>query len=225
MNELLFFLSILLYFSLMLVSYYFFGKQGLFVWICFGVVIANIEAIKLVTFFGYSVTLGNVLYASTYLATDIISEKYGKEEANKTVNLGFFAMIAFILVTQFMLLFIPDTGDFAHEAMVTLFQITPRVCLASIVTYVIMQKVDIILFHKIRAKTKGKYLWLRNCGSTMTSQFFDSIIFNVVAFYGIYDNQTLISIILVTYLLKFIIAACDTPFCYLAVKLKPRNEY
>lgn len=225
MNELLFFCSILFYFSLMLVSYYLFGKQGLFIWICFGVVIANIEAIKLVTFFGYSVTLGNVLYASTYLATDIISEKYGKDEANKTVNLGFFVMIAFIFVSQFMLLFVPAPGDFAQGSMATLFNLAPRVCLASIVTYIIMQKLDIYLFHKIYQKTNGKHLWLRNCVATMTSQFFDSIVFNVIAFYGVYNNQTLISIILITYLLKFIIALCDTPFCYLAVRLKPRNEF
>lgn len=225
MNEVLFFASILLYFSLMLLAYRLFGKQGLFVWICFVIILANIEAIKLVTFFGFSVTLGNVLYASTFLATDIISEKYGKDEANKTINMGFFAMIVFIIFSQFVLLFTPDTGDFAHSAMETLFMLTPRVCLGSIVTYIVMQKLDIFLFHKIRNKTNGKHLWLRNCVATMTSQFFDSIVFNCIAFYGVYDNKTLISIILLTYLLKFIIAVFDTPFVYIATRMTPRKEY
>lgn len=225
MNEILFFASILLYFSLMLFAYYLFGKQGLFVWICFVIILANIEAIKLVTFFDSSVTLGNVLYASTFLATDIISEKYGKDEANKTINMGFFAMIVFIIFSQFVLLFTPDTGDFAHSAMETLFMLTPRVCLGSIVTYIVMQKLDIFLFHKIRNKTNGKHLWLRNCVATMTSQFFDSIVFNCIAFYGVYDNKTLISIILLTYLLKFIIAVFDTPFVYIATRMTPRKEY
>ena len=225
MNEVLFFASILLYFSLMLLAYRLFGKQGLFVWICFVIILANIEAIKLVTFFGFSVTLGNVLYASTFLATDIISEKYGKDEANKTINMGFFAMIVFIIFSQFVLLFTPDTGDFAHSAMETLFMLTPRVCLGSIVTYIVMQKLDIFLFHKIRNKTNGKHLWLRNCVATMTSQFFDSIVFNCIAFYGVYDNKTLISIIMLTYLLKFIIAVLDTPFVYIATRMTPRKEY
>ncbi len=225
MNEILFFASILLYFALMLVSYYLFGKQGLFVWICFVIILANIEALKLVTFFGFSVTLGNVLYASSFLATDIISEKYGKEEANKTINMGFFALLVFIIFSQFVLMFSPDTGDFAHSAMATLFAMAPRLCLASIVTYIAMQKLDIFIFHKIRNKTGGKMLWLRNCGATMTCQLFDSIIFNCVAFYGVYDNSTLLSIILLPYLLKFIIAIFDTPFVYLAVKMTPRREY
>lgn len=114
-----------------------FGKAGLFVWIGFATVVANIEVTKSIDMFGLSVTLGNVIYGTIFLATDILSENYGGKEARKGVMIGFFTTVVFTIMSQINLLFIPNEQDFVSGAMETVFSIMPRICIASIVTYLI----------------------------------------------------------------------------------------
>lgn len=80
-NELIGIGTFLVTFILMLVLYRFFGKTGLFVWVAIGTIIANIQVIKTVELFSVSATLGNVMFASIYLATDILNDIYGRKQA------------------------------------------------------------------------------------------------------------------------------------------------
>lgn len=221
MNELYFFISIIVYFSLMLLSYKLFGKVGLYCWISFAMVLANIEALKLVTMFGMPVTLGNALYGTSYLATDILSENHGRRDARLTVHVGFFALFAFTVMSQIMLIFIPNMEDFASPALQTIFGLSPRLSIASLATFAIMQQVDIWLYLKIKELTRGKHLWLRNNGATLIAQLFDSALFTLLAFVGIFDFNTIISLIFSTYLFKVFVSMLDTPFIYIAKHIKP----
>jgi len=81
--------------------------------------------------------------------------------------------------------------------------------------YLISQHHDVWAFHFWKDKTGGKYLWLRNNASTMVSQLLDTSIFIVLAFYG---NVPILTMIGSQYLIKVLIAAFDTPFCYIFVK-------
>ena len=72
-------------FSSILVFLKLFGYVGLYVYSALAVIIGNIQVLKTVDFF-YSpepVALGTVLFASTFLCTDILSEHFGKEKAKK----------------------------------------------------------------------------------------------------------------------------------------------
>ncbi len=220
MNEFLFFLSIIVYFSLLLIAYKLFGKTGLFLWTSIGMILSNIEVLKMITLFNLPLTLGNVLYGTTFLATDILSERHGKQEANVAVKIGFFTILAFTIVSQFMLRFNPSPDDFASESLQVIFGLTPRIALSGIITYVLTQKFDIWLYHKIWAKTGDRMLWLRNNGSTCISQLLDTTIFTLIAFWGLYDVQTVLTLIGTTYLIKFVISILDTPFIYIARRLK-----
>ena len=186
-NEILFLISILFYLGTVLVAYRLFGKTGLFVWSAVGVVLANIEVIKMVTMFGMSVTLGNALYASTFVVTDILSENYTKADAKKAVNIGLFVTITWVLATQMILVFIPNELDFIQPAFEQMFGLLPRMALAGIFTYAVVQRLDVYLYHKWweftnkRFGTSTKYIWIRNNGSTLISQFADTIIFTVIA--------------------------------------------
>ena len=100
MNEILFLISIVFYLSGVLFAYKIFGKTGLYIWSAIGATLANIEAMKMVDMFGLSVTLGNALYASNFVVTDILSENYDKESANKAVNIGLFVTVIWVLATQ-----------------------------------------------------------------------------------------------------------------------------
>ena len=85
-NELIFILTVLIYLGSVLVLYKIFGKNGLYAFAVFGTLLGNIAVCKCVNIFGLSTTAGNVLYASTFLVTDILSEKYGRKDASKAVH-------------------------------------------------------------------------------------------------------------------------------------------
>lgn len=88
--------------------------------------------------------------------------------------------------------------------------------MASMIAYLISQTNDVYLFAFFGKITKGKHKWLRNNLSTMTSQLIDTVIFITIAFWGIVPN--LLIMIVSQYILKLIIALCDTPFFYIFTK-------
>ena len=89
-NEIFGLIFILINFGLVLLMYRMFGKTGLFVWIGFSTVLCNLQVIKSIEIFGMSATLGNTMYASAFLVTDIINERYGQKDAKKAVWMVFF---------------------------------------------------------------------------------------------------------------------------------------
>lgn len=224
-NELLLILTLLLTFSGVLVFYKIFGKTGLHVWTTMATITANIEVLILVEAFGMEQTLGNVLFASNFLVTDILSELHGKEEANKAVNIGISASIAFIFISQSWFLYTPATNDWASESIYAIFSNTPRLMLASFLVYAICQKFDVWAYHKWWAFTqkkfgdKERFLWLRNNGSTLVSQLLNTVLYTFGAFLGTYELETLFSICLSSYIIFIVTSLADTPFVYLSKKL------
>lgn len=224
MNEVLLLLTVLLYFSMPLVAEKAFGRYGLYAWVVIGSLWMNVEVVKVIGAFGAEMTLGNVLLSSTFLCTDILSEKYGRDASRKAALLGSFAIVASLAITQIMLAFEPSQSDFAQGAMETLFTQMPRLALASFVTYFVVQLHDVWLYHKIWAITEkrfgsGKMLWLRNCGSTIVSQFINAFLFTALAWYGVYDMSTIVSLSLATFTITAVLALADTPFIYASKRL------
>ncbi len=211
-------------FMLILVLYRFAGKTGLFLWVPIATIVANIQVVKMVNLFGMEATLGNIVYASSFLVTDILSENYGKGYAKKAVFFGFFSMISFTLLMNLALIFTPSPSDFTSDAMKTLFTLMPRIALASLTAYLVSQFHDIYAYQFWRRKfpTTG-YLWLRNNLSTMVSQALDTLIFILIAFLGVLPAGVLWQIALTTYLLKWVVALMDTPFIYLAKLFKEKG--
>ncbi|XPV76294.1 MAG: queuosine precursor transporter [Desulfovibrio sp.] len=219
MNELLWLGFALLDLSLVLVIYRLFGKMGLFSLIVFNLLLCNIQVLKTVELFGMTTTLGNILYASVFLSTDLLSEFYGKKEAKKAVLLGFVTLLMSVVYMQFALHFTPTPDDFAQPHLEALFSFLPRIALASLTAYLVSQTHDVWAYSYLKKKTGGKYLWLRNNGSTLVSQLLDSVIFCVIAFYGVFPTEVFIEIIITTYIMKVIVSVMDTPFIYLAKRL------
>ena len=220
MNETLFFTAIIVNFLGVTLAYKLFSKTGIYAWVALATVIANIEVVKCVDIFGLPLTLGNVTYGSIFLATDILNEKYGREKAQKGVFLGFFSLLVLTLFTQIDLLYIPSSNDFAQGAMQTIFALTPRICLGSMLAYLVSNTMDVFLYKKIRdILPSDKFLWLRNNTATMTSQLVDTILFTFIAFFGVFPLSIVLKLCFTTYVLKLIIAVCDTPFLYLAKRI------
>lgn len=225
MNELLLLATLILVFGSTLLVFRFFGKAGLYVWSAVATVLANIEVLVLIKAFGLEQTLGNVLFAVTFLITDILSECYGKKSANKAVWLGISTSVFFIILSQSWLLYTPAESDWVSPSLKVVFEATPRVVLASLSVYGICQFFDVWLYHKWWAFTEKKfsdkkaYLWLRNNGSTLISQFINTVLFNLFAFAGVYSGETLVSIIFTGYLIYVATSLLDTPFIYWGRKI------
>ena len=225
MNELILIISVVIIYSATVFTYKFFGKSGIYVFNAIITILANIEVLILVKAFGMEQTLGNVLFASTYLMTDILSENEGKKAAHKAVHLGMFAAVTMVVVSQSWFLYTPAESDWVTPALKTVFSVTPRLLFASLLGYIVSQKLDVFLYHKIWSFTekktgdKKKFLWLRNNCATLTAQIVNTVLFNVVAFYGVYPTKTLVSIIVSGYLIYVVTSLLDTPFLYLARKL------
>lgn len=215
MNLILGVASVFVTFSLVVLVEKIFKKEGLYVWIGISTIIANILVCKSVDILGFTTSLGNVMFASNFLATDIMSEKYGFKESKKAIVLGVISQVMFIIMTMLALAYIPSSIDLSNESMKTLFSINIRVSAASIVMYLISNLLDIYLFEKIKKKYPDK-LWLRNNVSTIISNCLENYFFSFLAFIGIYDIVSIISIASVASVLEIVIAIMDTPFLYIA---------
>ncbi len=219
-NEILWVTVLIVSFLMIILIYRLFGKIGLFIWTAVAVILANIQVMKTVEIFGLVTALGNVIYSSIFLVTDILNENYSRKDAQKAVWIGFFVLIATTILMQLTILFIPDESDVLGESLYNIFKFFPRIALASIIAYMVSQSHDVWFFSKLKKKHKTKHLWVRNNLSTMISQLIDNIIFTLIAFVGVFSWEIILQIFLTSYIMKVIIASCDTPFIYWARKIK-----
>lgn len=157
------------------------------------------------------------MFASNFLATDILSEKYLKDYAYKAVIIGLVMNLLFTFFMQIALLYIPSSTDISNESMKTLFNLNLRVSLSSSLLYFLSNYLDIYLFNKLKEKYPNK-LWLRNNVSTIISNCLENYLFVTLSFIGIYDINTIISIATTTSIIEIFLAILDTPFLYLSKK-------
>jgi uncharacterized integral membrane protein (TIGR00697 family) len=185
----------------------------------------------------FIVFIGVLPYPLTFLCTDFISELYGKKRANTVVWVGlllnlwviFILWIGGILPPRPELLEngLPALEDPSH----VFFQIrkwTVSATVASMIAYLTAQFVDVHIFHLIRKRTRGKMLWLRNNGSTLTSQMVDSIAVITVTWFTaknaiqIAPGETvmhgLVILVLSNYVFKMVSALVDTIPFYIGTK-------
>jgi uncharacterized integral membrane protein (TIGR00697 family) len=230
-NELLWVVLLLVIFFGIILAYRLFGKVGLFSWTAMAMIIANIQVMKTISIFGLVTALGNIIYGTTFLVTDILCENYSKKDANTAVWIGFLILIATTVLMQISLMFVPDASDTLSPALQQIFSLLPRITIASLTAYVISQLHDVWAFMFWKRLCRGKYLWLRNNLSTITSQLIDNTIFTYIAFVGffglfgwkqVFSWDIIFQIFIVSYIMKFIVAACDTPFVYWSRLIKKK---
>lgn len=228
-NEWLLFGSVLLIYGAVLLAYRLFGKVGLYAMTVIATLLANIEVLILVEAFGMEQTLGNVLFASTYLITDILSENEGKKSASRAVWIGVFSSAIMLIFTQYWLWYVPSPSDQISGHIHAIFSTTPRLLIASFIGYVVSQRFDVWLYHRWWTLTTQKtgnskrFLWLRNNGSTLISQILNTLIFTLIAFAGWYDTKSLLSIMMSSYVIFIFTSLLDTPAVYLGRMMKQKG--
>lgn len=176
------------------------------------IVISNVVANKLVVFWKFAIPAGIIAYSASFLLTDVLVEFYSKKKAQKAVWAGFFASVVSLLVI-FIAIKWPSASFWTFQEEFNLvLKNTWRIVLASLVAYLLSQNHDIWSFNFWKKKTKGKFLWLRNNASTFVSQLIDTLVFVVIAFYGLFPIFPIIIGLLIA---KLLVAVLDTPFIYL----------
>ncbi|MFB6229456.1 MAG: queuosine precursor transporter [Halobacteriales archaeon] len=179
------------------------------------------------------VPAGVVAYAVTFLASDCYAELYGKRPTQVVVNTAF-GMNVVMLALVWLAIFLPGSqAGVDPGAFETVLGLSTNVVIGSLAAYVVSQNWDVIAFHAIGDRTEGQHLWLRNLGSTSTSQFIDTVIFVTVTFFvvpqvlGIGDvlaTSVLVELIVGQYLIKLLIALLDTPIVYAVVGYTGRQK-
>jgi uncharacterized integral membrane protein (TIGR00697 family) len=181
------------------------------------VITANLAAQKIVaydlgfmTFFAPAATL---IFAVTFLLTDIVNEKFGRAETLRMIWIAFTAQLIFLALSYMVLKATPAPFFTNQAAFETIFSNVPRVALASLVSFIISESLDAYIFQWFRDLTKGKQLWMRNVFSSIPSMAVDSVVFITLAFYGTTDIAPLIIGLIV---IKWLVGIIDIPFMYFA---------
>ena len=245
-TEVVWFIMLILCFLSILVFLRLFGYVGLYVYSSIAIIAANIQVLKQANFNFFSsinekiipfyepspIALGTILFASTFLCTDILSEYYGKEKARTNVLIGF---CSFFLMTILMLVTIgiqPAEGEWVsmvQDSLAILFTPMTSIFVASMIAYLISQYFDIWFFNYLKTISSKKLLWLRNNVSTTVSSLIDNTIFSIFAWIILNPNpfplsDVIMTFILGVYLLRVFIALLDTPFIYLAKYFIPEEK-
>lgn len=172
------------------------------------------------------VPAGVLAYAVTFFASDCYAELYGRRPAQIMVNIGF-GMNFVLLGLVWLAIAAPGSpAGVDPTAFETVLGLSTNIVLGSLAAYIVSQNWDVIVFHAISDYTDGEHLWLRNLGSTGTSQLIDTTIFVVIAFFAVpatlgigqaLPGAVLVQLIVGQYIIKLLIALLDTPFVYAVV--------
>jgi queuosine precursor transporter len=181
------------------------------------VLISNIIAYKTVAFnlgfITFYATAATLVFAVTFLLTDIVNEKFGRKETHKMIFIAFITQVA---VALFILLaiYLPSAPFFTdQDIFAKILGFAPRIMLASWIAFLISENADAYIFAWFKNKTKGKHLWARNVFSSLPSMALDTFIFVTIVFYGVSPLLPLITGVLV---LKWLVGIIDLPFMYLS---------
>ncbi|MEZ3116025.1 queuosine precursor transporter [Halobaculum sp. MBLA0147] len=196
------------------------------------VISAKLLAVTLPVLGVVSAPGGTLAYAVTFFASDCLSELYGETYTRRVVNVAFGANFVLLALVWATIQLPAARGSVDPGAFATVLGLSTNVVAGSLVAYLVSQNWDVLVFHRIRAATGGDALWLRNVGSTATSQLLDTVLFTVVAFLlapavGVgraLPLSVIGSLIVGQYVLKLLIAAVDTPLVYAAVGAVRRRD-
>ncbi|MFI5334373.1 MAG: queuosine precursor transporter [Chlamydiales bacterium] len=179
------------------------GREALISWIALQAILANLFVIKQIELFGLGVTCSDVYAIGSMLGLNLLQEYFGKESATRATWISFFLMIFFAIMSGAHLLYLPSARDTSHPSFLAVLSQTPRLLLASLCTFFVVQRVDVHLFHLFQKLLPHSSLALRT-GITLTlSQLLDTALFSFLGLYGIVSSVG--TLLLFSFLIKLLI--------------------
>jgi queuosine precursor transporter len=178
-------------------------------------------------FYGeYIFGAGVLFFPISYLFGDILTEVYGYARSRKVIWAGFGAMI-FASFMAFFVTYLPSASTMdadRQKAIELIFGQTPRIVLASLTAFWLGEFVNSFVLAKIKLWMSGKLLFVRTITSTIFGEIADSLLFYPIAFYGIWSNEQLISVMIGNYFIKVLWEVLATPFTYIIVGYLKKAE-
>jgi uncharacterized integral membrane protein (TIGR00697 family) len=221
LNEIIFLLHIISVTILGLIALRF-GKSALIAIIALQCVVANIFVTKQILLFGFNVTGVDVFIIGAELSLNLLQEFYGFNAAKNAIKISFLMLLNFLIYSVFQLWYTPSISDTMHPNFAAILGVTPRIIFASILAYLISQSSSVLIFRFLQKLFNNKFFVLRSGITTSLSQFIDTVVFTVVALYGI--TYSIAQIITLSFAIKLFAIALATPFIAFAKKIFKLNK-
>ena len=186
--------------------------------------ISNIASTKILTIWKFTFDGGTLLFPLSYIFGDILTEVYGFRRSRRVIWLGFFSALIMSLVL-FVVQILPPARDWTNQkAYEAVLGFVPRIVAASLLAYFAGEFTNSMILSRLKILTKGRYLWTRTIGSTLIGEGFDTIIFCMVAFYGVLPASVFKAVLISNYIFKCAVEIIFTPLTYLIVRTLKRKE-
>jgi len=186
--------------------------------------ISNLVGAKIVALGSMRFGGAQILFPFTYIFGDIFTEVYGYAGSRRAIWLGFFASILMALICA-AIVALPPAPEFSEQhAYEVVLGVVPRMVAASLIAYLCGEFVNSFTLAKMKILTRGRHLWTRTVGSTITGQFVDSIVFMFIAFLGKESLATIFTLIWSAYVFKVLYEVAMTPLTYWIVNTLKRLE-
>lgn len=199
------------------------GEKALNAWLCLVAVAMNLFVTKQVCLCGLDVTAADPLAVGYLLGLSLIQEYYGKGAARKHVVVSIVVSIGFLFLSSAHLLFIPNQFDTMHPVFTALLNPMPRLIGASLLSFALIQLVDIAFFQYLRSKAKGKWFTGRTGVCLVMSQALDTVVFSYLGLWGLVEN--LVDIMIVSFTFKILVTFLSLPFVTLSGRLLNKKPH
>jgi uncharacterized integral membrane protein (TIGR00697 family) len=158
-----------------------------------------------------------LLFPVTYICGDVFTEVYGYAASRRAIWLGFFGMALLAVMGQIAVALPPAPSWHNQQAFAIVFGLVPRFAIASLVAYWAGEFTNSYTLAKLKLYTKGRYLWTRTIGSTISGQFVDTVVVILIAFWGVASTADMVRLVASSYAFKVIYETLATPLTYLVV--------
>ncbi len=186
--------------------------------------ISNIVSTKIVDLWLFVFDAWTLLFPLSYIFSDVLTEVYWYKETRKIIWMWFGSMVLLSWVI-ILVWYLPPASDRPFQAdYQNVLGLTPRIVWASLIAYFFWEFSNSYILAKIKIKMKWKMLWVRTISSTLVWEFFDTMIFVMIAFYWVFDNELLKTIIISNYVFKVGVEVLFTPLTYLIINKLKKSE-
>ncbi|PIS42596.1 MAG: transporter [Candidatus Kerfeldbacteria bacterium CG08_land_8_20_14_0_20_40_16] len=194
---------------------------GLFVAV---LLISNVASAKIVEFGPFTFDGGTILFPLSYIFGDILTEVYGYRKSRRVIWIGFgsalLMSLVFIVIGK-----LPAAADWGNQdAYQKILGLTPRIVAASLIAYFSGEFSNSYILAKMKIFTRGRFLWSRTISSTVVGEGIDTLLFVMIAFWGVLPASLLLPVIISNYVFKVGFETLATPFTYAVVNFLKRKE-
>ncbi|MBX7214292.1 MAG: queuosine precursor transporter [Thermoflexales bacterium] len=181
---------------------------------------------------------GTLIFPLSYIFSDALTEVYGYSVSRRVTWIGFICL-ALVSVTILLVRALPGdpawlatnalgdpaAADFGAQAFDKIFGLTWRIVLGSLAAFWCGSFLNDFVLARLKVRTQGRWLWMRTIGSTLLGEGVDTLVFALIAFWGVLPTETLIALIVSNYLFKCGVEIALTPLTYLVVNGLKRAEH